>query len=93
MNQFFKALSVLSLVALGIAACSPSESDKKAQQQEIKQDLTPVFMTEKDGVKVYRFLDPDSYHFVYFTVGNSTGTRFTMPNGKTTRQVEVPNEQ
>lgn len=43
---------------------------KEQEYQQRLQDYKVVFLFEYDGIKVYRFQDPNTYQCVYFTNTN-----------------------
>lgn len=56
---------------------------KEQEYQQRLQDYKVVFLFEYDGIKVYRFYDPDTYQCVYFTNTNGkTSYEYIQKTGK-----------
>lgn len=56
---------------------------KEQEYQQRLQDYKVVFLFEYDGIKVYRFQDPNTYQYVYFTNTNGkTYYEYTERHGK-----------
>ena len=93
-----KKTILLSVLAIAVASCgyeirkkpeSPKLTKEQIRKQEYEQrlkDYDVKFLFECNGVKVYRFIDPNFGYVVYFTDANGmTKYQYTTRAGKFSR--------
>jgi prepilin-type N-terminal cleavage/methylation domain-containing protein len=100
---FVETLIVMAIVgllaAIVIPAFTKARNNAKVMKNSPRTGVTDVaasgafvvtFLFEKDGLKVYKFTDPDVTfgHPIYFVDGRGS-TQHTVPDGKSTRQERV----
>jgi len=80
------ALVVCAVFILFLAGCSSKHGTPVEVTQYGEDSFSVELLFEKDGVKVYRFIDGDEYR--YFTIGNGSfqpqEQKIVVSNGKTT---------
>lgn len=76
-----KKLLLILILGLTITSCEHDPISSSREGFDIKVDL----LFEKDGIKMYRFLDDGRYH--YYT--NRGVTISTQQSGKTTYQENI----